>query len=410
MTDKQISQVDYDVVIVGAGIAGSFLSHAILQGSPTLKILLIDNNPEKLEKSAHPGFDARSIALNAGSCELLNDLGLWSALQEKAQAIDDIHISDRGHWGTLDLIKEAADLPFGHVVELQNVGEIINQKLAKYPQLTRLYNTSLSSLEKQVEQVVCQLQDGTQFTAKLCVAADGAESVTRQLLGIKVESFDYGCSAIIANVACSQAHSNKAYERFTKDGPIALLPLTENRFSLVWSVNNNDLTRIMGLDNVACIREIQQAFGYRTGIIRTMGKRDTYPLQLIKTDKPITHRGICIGNAAHCLHPVMGQGFNLGLRDLYSLARVINQLDDPKSLGDYQMINQYWSMRRQDHHKTISMTDAIVRGFSSENGLIELGRNITLRAMSCFPALSLPIVTQAKGQFNLQGINNDPIL
>ena len=410
MTDKQTFSTDYDVVIVGAGIAGSFLSHAILQKSPTLNILLIDNNPEQLEKSRHPGFDARSIALSAGSCELLDDLGLWSVLQEKAQAIDDIHISDRGHRGVLDLIKKEEDTPFGYVVELQNVGEIINHQLAKYPQLTRLYNTCLVSLEKQTEQVLCQLQDGTRFSAKLCVAADGADSLTRQLLEIQSESFDYGCSAIIANVALSQPHLNKAYERFTKDGPIALLPLTENRFSLVWSVNNHETTRLMALDDVACAREIQQAFGYRAGIVRTVGKRDTYPLHLIKINKPITHRGICIGNAAHCLHPVMGQGFNLGLRDLYSLAQVINQLDDLKSLGDYQMINQYWSMRRQDHHKTIWMTDAIVRGFSSENGLVVLGRNITLRAMSCFPVLSSPIVMQAKGQFNLQGINNDSIL
>jgi len=410
MIDNKITPTDYDIVVVGAGIVGSFLVHAILQRSPTLNILLIDNNPEKLGKSQHPGFDARNIALSAGTCELLDDLGLWSALQKQAQAINDIHISDRGHWGALDLIKQDTELPFGYVVELQNVGDIIHRQLDKYPQLTRLYDSSLHSLEKQTEQICCQLQDGTQFTTKLCVAADGADSGTRQLLGIKRESFDYDCSAIIANLACSDPHLNKAYERFTEDGPIALLPLTENRFSLVWSVNNQDVNHLMNLDDTAFTREIQQAFGYRAGIIRTVGKRDTYPLQLIKVNKPVTHRGICIGNAAHCLHPVMGQGFNLGLRDLYSLAQVINQLEDISTLGDYQMIHQYWSMREQDHHKTISMTDTIVRGFSSENGLVALGRNIALGAMSYFPSLSLPIVIQAKGQFNLQRINNAPIL
>ena len=410
MINKQTTATDYDVVIVGAGIAGSLLSHAILQRSPTLNILLIDNNPQQIEPARHPGFDARSIALSAGSCELLDDLGLWSALKEKAQAIDDIHISDRGHIGALDLIKNESELPFGYVVELQNVGEIINRQLAKYAQLTRLYSTSLKAIEKTVEHAICYLQDGSRFTAKLCVAADGGDSLTRQLLNISAQSFDYGCSAMIANVACSQPHLNKAYERFTEDGPIALLPLRENRFSLVWSVNNNDLDRLMSLDDTEYTREVQQAFGYRAGIINTVGKRDTYPLFLIKINKPITHRGICIGNAAHCLHPVMGQGFNLGLRDLYSLAQVINQLDDVQCLGEYKMIHRYWSMRQQDHHNTILMTDTIVRGFSSPNSLMVLGRNITLRAMSCLPALSLPIVKQAKGQFNLKGIHHDSIL
>ena len=410
MTNKQITSTDYDVVIVGAGIAGSILSHAILQRSPALNILLIDNNPQQVESIRHPGFDARSIALSAGSCALLDDLGLWPLLKEKAQAIDDIHISDRGHIGALDLIKNECDLPFGYVVELQNVGDIINRQLAKYSQLTRMYNTRLQTIEKQTEQAICHLQDGTRLTTKLCVAADGANSLTRQLLDINAQSFDYGCSAMIANVACSLPHFNKAYERFTEDGPIALLPLTENRFSLVWSVNNHDLERLMGLDDIAYAREVQQAFGYRAGIINTVGKRDTYPLYLIKINKPITHRGICIGNAAHCLHPVMGQGFNLGLRDLYSLAQIINQLNDVKSIGDYQMIHQYWSMRQQDHHNTILMTDTIVRGFSSPNGLLILGRNITLRAMSCLPALSLPIVKQAKGQINLKGTHHDSIL
>jgi 2-octaprenyl-6-methoxyphenol hydroxylase len=209
---------------------------------------------------------------------------------------------------------------------------------------------------------------------------------------------------------CSKAHLNKAYERFTQDGPIALLPLTENRYSLVWSIKNTDIERLTDLSESAFLSELQQAFGYRAGIFQTVGKRDIYPLKLIKISKPVTHRGLCIGNAAHCLHPVMGQGFNLGLRDLYVLAQVISQIEERCLIGGYPMVNQYWSARQDDHKKTMQMTDLMVRIFSNNSWPFIAGRNIALQAMSCFPSLTQPIVKQAKGQFTLNGINNDSIL
>ena len=401
MVKKRSLQTDCDIVIVGAGMSGCLLAYAILKLSPSLKVVLVDDNPEKLSKGSHPGFDARSIALNAGSCELLDELGLWAELQEKAQAIEDIHISDRGYLGALDLQRNNIRQAFGYVVELQDVGLVIGKYLAQYKQLTRLYNSRLITIEKQAEQVVCQLENGQTLTAKLCVAADGASSLTRDLLAISSQTSDYACSAIIANVRCSKPHLNKAYERFTKSGPIALLPLTDNRYSLVWSVANADVARLANLTQQEFLRELQQAFGYRAGIFMAVGKRDVYPLKLIKTSKPVTHRGLCVGNAAHCLHPVMGQGFNLGLRDLYVLAQVISQVEENGVIGDYQMLNQYWLARQYDHNKTMQMTDSMVRIFSNCTWPFVVGRNIALQAMSCFPSLSLPIVKQAKGQFNL---------
>ncbi|MGB5444698.1 MAG: FAD-dependent monooxygenase, partial [Psychromonas sp.] len=274
-------------------------------------------------------------------------------------------------------------------------------ELDKLTQLKRFFNTKITAIEKQPQQILCHLQDKKHFTAKLCIAADGAGSLTRQLLEIPAQKTDYGCSAIIANVRCSKPHLNRAFERFSEFGPIALLPLTDNRYSLVWSVANSDVQRLSALNDSQFLTELQHAFGYRAGIFQAAGKRDTYPLTLVKTDKPFTHRGVCIGNAAHGLHPVMGQGFNLGMRDLFVLSTMISELQDPQQIGDFTMLNRYWLAREADHNNTISLTDSMVRLFNNRSWPIVLGRNIALQAMSYCPDLSAPIIKQAKGQFPL---------
>jgi len=389
-----------DIVIVGAGMAGCLLALAIAKKSAHLSVTLIDDNPEIVKKGTHPGFDARSIALSAGSCDLLAELGLWDALVQNAQPIADIHISDRGHLGIVELETPPVHSPFGFVVELQNVGAVLQEQLALYPQITRLYNTSIRDISKQQAQITCELHDNQVLTAKLCIAADGANSKTNQLLSVVSSLHDYQCSAIIANVRCDKAHQNRAFERFTDAGPLALLPLSDNRYSLVWSVNNRDLQALLALDEQGFLAQLQQAFGYRAGTFIKSGKRDSYPLKLIKTDKPITHRGVAIGNAAHCLHPVMGQGFNLGMRDLSVLASVIAE-SAVSQLGSFSMLDRYWQARQQDHHATINMTDAMVRIFSNDTFPVIVGRNVALQTIAHFPSLAKPIVKQAKGQFNL---------
>lgn len=408
-TEKALEAKQADIVIVGAGMSGCLLALAIIKQSPDLDVVLIDDNPEKVDKGTHPGFDTRSIALSAGSCRLFEELDLWHRLQKNAQPIDDIHISDRGHLGIVNLEKQYTKLPFGFVVELQDVGAVLQQQLAQFSQVKRIYNSVLINIEKQTQSITCTFQDKLanscaseyQIEAKLCVAADGANSLTNQLLSISNKQYDYQCSAIIANVSCNKAHLNKAYERFTDAGPLALLPLSENRYSLVWSVKNSELNSLMDLGEADFLNALQQAFGYRAGIFQKAGKRYSYPLKLIASDKPVTHRGVALGNAAHCLHPVMGQGFNLGMRDLSVLARVIAELDDTKQLGDYAMLSRYWQARKKDHQRTIKMTDSIVHIFSNNYFPFVVGRNIALQAMSVFPSLSAPIVKQAKGQFNL---------
>jgi 2-octaprenyl-6-methoxyphenol hydroxylase len=392
----------YDVVIVGAGMSGSLLALSLLKQSSTLKILLLDENAKRttVQDVSHPSFDARCIALNAGSVDILKALSLWSDIKPNAQPIAQIQVSDKGYFGAVALLPELKGSAFGYVVELRHVGKVLATALSRFSSLTTLYNVKLKDIKSSLESVTCELSNGQLIDAKLCVGADGSHSQVRALSRIHSTNDDYHRSAIICNVRSAQIHQSIAYERFTKSGPIALLPLTGNRYSLVYCVESEHAESIANLSDDAFLGHLQDKFGLRVGRFEEAGKRDIYPLSLLKTDKPIAHRVVCIGNAAHSLHPVAGQGFNLGLRDVFVLAKVIinEKLDN---IGCFAMLNLYWQCRAKDHHNTILMTDALVRVFSNDYPILSVPRHLGLQAMSLFPCLSQPIITQAKGQFDL---------
>ena len=392
---------DCDVIIIGAGLSGSMLALAILRFAPELRVVLIDENDARSSKFQPPGFDARSIALSAGSCKLLEELDLLHKIIQVSEPIKSIKISDQNNLGGLTLTPKSE--AYGIVTQLQDIGIVLETALAKFTtkQLSRRYKTNVTSIIKYESKITCFLSDGQHLTSKLCVAADGGNSQTRELLSIKSQTQDYKCSAIIANIKMKSDHECVAFERFTESGPIALLPLKEQCYSLVWSVDNKQVDSLMSLNESDFLNEIQSQFGFKAGIFKQVGKRDVYPLKLLSVNNPITHRGVCIGNAAHSLHPVMGQGFNLGFRDIYVLAKVIGNLELKSSLGDFAMLNYYWSCREKDHFKTINMTDSIVRIFSNTSPLFKLGRTLGLASMSCASFLSKPIIKQAKGSIDL---------
>lgn len=396
----------YDVVIVGAGMSGSLLALSLLKQNAQLSVLLLDENAPRIAAkkqkgmSKHPSFDARCIALNAGSVDILNGLSLWSDIKTNAQPIEQIQVSDKGYFGALELMPENKGTAFGYVVELQHVGKILARALSAFSSLTTLYSVKLNTIEQTSDSVICHLSNEQTISAKLCVGADGSNSQVRELARIASDNIDYQRSAIICNVRCSKAHQSIAYERFTKGGPIALLPLTESRYSLVYCVESDQAESLAKLPESAFLAQLQLKFGYRAGLFEEAGKRDVYPLSLLKTTKPIAHRIVCIGNAAHSLHPVAGQGFNLGLRDLFVLAKVIIE-SESENIGSFSMLNHYWQCRSKDHNRTILMTDSLVRVFSNQYSLLSIPRNIGLQTMSLFPFLSQPIIEQAKGQFDL---------
>lgn len=403
MAETQLAlPTDYDVVIAGAGMAGSLLALSIAKLEPSIQVLLLDAHaPRQLSSVAtavNPSFDARSIALSAGSVEILRRLALWADILPFAQAIEHIQVSDRGHFSCLEL--DSGDRAFGYVVGLREMGELLAKQLQECCNIKVCYHTSINNLVQHQSQVDCLLSDETKVTAKLLVGADGSHSQVRQLAKISSESVDYQRSAIIANVQVSQAHQGIAYERFCETGPIALLPLKDNLYSLVLCVDTKQIPFYKQLSDSEFLLQLQQQFGYRAGIFEAVGKRDIYPLSLMKTDQPIAHRVVCIGNAAHSLHPVAGQGFNLGLRDLYQLASTLSETTK-QEIGDHTMLKAYWQVRQQDQVNTILMTDGLVRLFSNNNLLLSCARNMGLQMMSLLPFLSEPIVRQSKGLFSL---------
>ncbi|MFT7681500.1 MAG: 2-octaprenyl-6-methoxyphenol hydroxylase [Moritella dasanensis] len=400
-----MSVVEYDIAIVGAGMVGATLAHAISQiqrqDGRQLSIALIDANPPTT--SNHPGFDARVIALSYGSQQILNQFKLWDKIAPTATAIKHIHVSDRGHWGFTRLDHSEYNLPaLGQVIELQTAGHIFQQDLAEISNINWYCPNQLVSLDRQIDHTDLTLDNGQQIRCKLLVGADGNNSMVRQLTNVPIEVTDFEQTAIIANVTTSKLHEGKAFERFTDTGPLALLPMKDQRSSLVWSVRTDEVDAIMALDDKAFLARLQQRFGYRLGSFTKTGQRFSYPLLLTEALEPTQHRSIVVGNAAHALHPIAGQGYNLGLRDVAVLHHQIEQafLND-QDVGAQAVTKGYWHKRQGDHQKTIWMTTSLATLFANNYAPLVAGRNLALHTMGYKPEYKRALARQALGAFKL---------
>jgi len=408
-TEQDLSQPInvVDVAIVGGAMAGATLALGLKKLAKDLqrplKIALIEaHRPD----DNHPGFDARSIAVAHGSIFELNRLGIWPKIAHLGTSIENIHISDRGHCGMTELNADDFYLKhLGQVIELEPVGKVLFKQIADTD--IELYcPAKLASVEAQADAQLLTLDDGTQLSASLLVAADGANSKVRQAFKQPLEQVDFSQVAVIANVETDSAHEQWAYERFTDSGPLAILPMAKskgvNRVSLVWALKPADAERLMSVPKAEFLTELQQAFGYRAGQFTGVGERHSYPLLLSHMPRPIYHRSVFIGNAAQTLHPIAGQGFNLGLRDLVSLIEVLKRTlesdtSDELDLGSAQVTHQYLQSREADRSATMTNIEFLVRGFSNDYWPLVAGRSLALRLLSWLPPLKTPIARSAMG-------------
>ncbi|GIU05229.1 MULTISPECIES: 2-octaprenyl-6-methoxyphenyl hydroxylase [unclassified Shewanella] len=405
--------LDVDIAIVGGAMAGATLAlglaelakqQASIGDNTPIKIALIEAHKPSSE---HPGFDARSIAISHGSIFKLQQLGLWQHLQSLATPISNIHVSDRGHFGMTELNSESLQLPYlGQVVELEAVGNKLFSLLEKSD--IELYcPNKLQSVEARIDSQLLTLDDGQQISAKLLVAADGVNSKVRQAFKQPLEQVEFGQSAIIANIHTKQPHNGWAYERFTQTGPLALLPMAdskgESRLSLVWALAPDEAEQLLTAPKSEFIDKLQHAFGYRAGRFVDVGNRFSYPLTLSYMPRPIYHRTVFLGNAAQTLHPIAGQGFNLGLRDVVclidSLKQVLTNPQCPASLdiGSTELTHRYLERRKADRQSTMNNIEFLVRGFSNDYWPMVAGRNLGLRLLSWFPPLKAPVARRAMG-------------
>lgn len=385
----------FDVVIAGGAMAGMTLALALDTLSRSqLRIAVVE--PFTVDHQAHPGFDSRSIALSFGTVEILNSLGLWEQIAPVATAIKHIHVSDRSHAGMTNIDhSDISVAALGYVVELADVGRIYQTQLEQRPSISLLCPDSVHEIERTASHNVVTLQSGEQLECRLLVAADGAISSCCQALGFELKQHDFDQVALIANIRCQQAHQGRAFERFTEQGPVALLPMSDDRMSLVWCLRPEVAERVLQLDDAAFLAELQQAFGWRLGQMTQVGQRASYPLLLRYRAQNISHRFAIVGNAAQTLHPIAGQGFNLGIRDVASLAEeVVQSLAD---VGRYQVLNAFSRRRQADRDTTIAMTSALVHIFSNDYLSLRIGRNLGLAMMDNVPSLKTPLLQRTLG-------------
>jgi 2-octaprenyl-6-methoxyphenol hydroxylase len=390
-----------DITLVGGGMSGAVLALSLAalrrpDGRP-LQIVLLEASA--LAQGAHPGFDARAIALAAGTCEALARHGLWAGLAPHATPITHIHVSDRGHLGQTRMTAAEYDLPaLGQVIELGAAGQVLQEAIAQTANIRMLCPVQLTGVTPREHAVELALATGEQIITALLVAADGGHSFVRQALNIPVRRHDYRQSAVIATVQTAAHPAGRAFERFTDGGPLALLPMQQGLSSLVWSMPGEEADSIMALNDEAFLAQLQQAFGWRLGRFLRTGVRHCYPLALTAADYPLGQRTVLVGNAAHLLHPIAGQGFNLGMRDLDALCAIVaSALAQGEDIGGYPVLSRYWQGRKGDQEATIWLTSALAQLFSNDHGPLVAGRNLALSLMARASCLKGPLARQTLG-------------
>lgn len=385
-------KTDFDLLIVGAGMVGSSLALAL--NNSGLRIALVE--AQDLLEHQQPGFDDRGIALSYGSQRIFETMQLWPQLAHQATAIKGIHISDRGHFGITRLNAETENVPaLGQVMTAKHLGTHLNQALQTHPTLTILTPLQVQTLQQNENAVTVQLSDGQTLSSKLVVGADGQFSTIRQLLGLSSWQREYQQTAITTNVIPERAHQNWAYERFTENGPLALLPMSEGRCSLVWTVQSGEEKALLECDEQQFAEQLQQAFGYRLGHFEKIGQRSSYPLGLMQTIQPVQQRVVLIGNAAHSLHPIAGQGFNLGLRDAAVLAELIS--GHSEDCGHAEVLHDYADWQQRDQDKVVKATDFLVKTFSNHSFLLGHGRSLSLALLNSLPSIKSRLANTSMG-------------
>ncbi|AMG06478.1 2-octaprenyl-6-methoxyphenyl hydroxylase [Vibrio parahaemolyticus] len=385
----------YDVVIAGGAMAGATLALAIEHLSQgALRVAVVE--PFKAQSDQHPGFDSRSIALSYGTVNLLRHLELWSAIEPFTTPIEHIHVSDRSHAGMTDITKYDVGVEaLGYVVELADVGRVYQELLTHSTAIDLYCPNSAKHITRTQENVTIELASGELLNAKLLVAADGAVSQCCQQIGLELSEHDFDQVAVIANIVTQEPHQGRAFERFTENGPVALLPMSDNRMSLVWCLRPDEAQIVMELSESEFLERLQQDFGWRLGAMQKVGLRASYPLLLRHRKQNISHRFAIVGNAAQTLHPIAGQGFNLGIRDVVTLAEeLVKQGED---VGRYQGLIRFSQRREADRNETIWLTSSLVHVFSNDLLAMRIGRNTALAAMDNLSIFKQPLLRHTLG-------------
>lgn len=395
------------VIIVGGGMVGLSLSLMLAKANIAVKLLEAVKYPNYDDQDVapyHSSFDARNTALSRRSVQIYQKLGLWDALQQHATPILQVHITEQGSFGKARLIAEQEKVEsFGQVIENAWLGRVLLTQVRQQPLIELIDGVQVTALTQDAEQVHIEAQRADEvlkLESKLLIAADGRDSFCRQAIGVGVDVHDYDQVAIVTTVQTSKPHEHVGFERFSALGPLALLPLPgEYRRSVVWPVKKGTEGEWLGEENDQHFLDaLQKTYGDRAGKFEKTGKRFSYPLSQVLAHKQAVGRVILMGNAAHTIHPVAGQGFNLCLRDADVLLRyLVNQLSASDDIGNPDNLLAYEQARLSDQQRVIKFCDTVVRGFSNQNPLLKLIRNTGLIAFDVIPGVKPLVANYAMG-------------
>lgn len=380
-----------DIVIAGGGMIGSSLALALASLKIRIAVIEAVARGDKLQ----PSFDDRGTALSRSSQRMFEAMGLWADLADSSTPITSIHVSDRGRFGFshIDAAQQGVEA-LGHVVMNRALGDVLQRAMDRNEHLEQICPGRVRRVDLRPDRVAVGIEGAngeSWLSCSLLVAADGADSGLRDLVGIRATRMDYGQVAIAGNLLPEVAIGNRAFERFTDSGPLAILPFLDHRAAFVWTLPPARAEEVMQMSDEVFSKELQDAFGNRLGRFSRVGKRAAYPLSLTRASRLVAGRCVLVGNAAHALHPVAAQGFNLGLRDVAALSDCIADAHGESSaggdVGSQEVLDRYAGWRRSDQRKLVRITDGIVRLFGSARPPLQALRNLGMLGFDLLPGV-----------------------
>ena len=401
-------QKKFDIAIIGGGMVGASLALLFARQMPEWQIVLLESQPlsEENETQYQSSFDSRSTAISHGSVEILRELGVWEKLSQHATAIQQVHISDAGHFmgGLIDAAAYGLDA-VGFVIPNAWLGRVLWNQVREQNNIACLAPVKVQSVIPQQNGALLKIDavnESIELHCKLAVIADGGDSPLRTALGIDKTVKEYNQTAIIANVAYSEPHRGIAYERFTSQGPLALLPLGDSpnaqQSALVLTLPRTKADEIISLSDADFLQHLQDRFGYRLGKFERVSKRVAYQLQLVTANEQVRSHIALVGNAAHFLHPVAGQGFNLSLRDCTCLVgALIKGVNEKRQPGDLVSLQHYVDQQALDQTLTIEFSDRLVRLFSSDTLPLIVLRHLGFLGLDLLPSVKTQFAGQTMG-------------